>query len=99
MATKKTGKLHYDKEALHKEYNHTFHIMMKAMVAIVGMALVYFFFMAMYLGGWGHTDHDTFVKQFGGEEGRIQTDYDGLKLPSEGGASIEDQKKEKGWDH
>ena len=85
--------LHYDKEALFQEYENTFPIIVKSFAVIVGFGLLYFFAMAVYLGGWGHTPHEEQVKQFGD---RMDYDYEGLKLPIHGGKTIEEQKAEKG---
>lgn len=104
MAAKKTtkkasSKLHYDKDALMQEYEKTFPLVVKAMSIVVAFGLVYFFIMAVYLGGWSHTPHEDFVEQFAGEDGRIEIEYDGLKLPINGGKTIEEQKAELGKDH
>tara|TARA_R110000868_G_scaffold218576_2_gene469071 strand:- start:1765 stop:2070 length:306 start_codon:yes stop_codon:yes gene_type:complete len=75
------AKLHYDKDALIKEYQKTFKGMVILSAVVIGLALLYFFFMSSYLGAKGHTKHepyfDTFVK-----DGRIDPSYDGLKLKS-----------------
>jgi uncharacterized sodium:solute symporter family permease YidK len=81
MATKKTNKpakLHYDKEALLQEYKNTFKIALWTVSAIIAFALLYFFVLATYLGGWGHTKHEPFHTRYSEE---IDMDYDGLKLP------------------
>ena len=75
---KSSTALHYDKEALLADYQQTFGIMVKAVWGVVIFALIYFFIMAVYLGGWSHTKHDPFVEQFGD---RVEIDYDGLKTP------------------
>lgn len=69
--------LHYDKKELQKEYANTFALVMKVgMIAIAGVG-IYFFLLMAYLGGWSHSKHAPFEKQFGE---RIQIDYSGLKL-------------------
>jgi hypothetical protein len=88
MATKKTAKkatpkatsrkLHYDKEALLEEYKHTYKVALIGVSIVIGFALLYFFGVATYLGGWSHNKHAPFVEQFGDE---IQIEYEGLKLP------------------
>jgi hypothetical protein len=69
-------KLHYDKEALIKEYKKTFVVMTIATAVVVAFAVIFFFVMAAYLGEHGPY-FDTFEK-----DGRIEGSYDGLKLKS-----------------
>ena len=71
-------KLHYNKEELHADYTQTYGIFMKMLAVGIGGALVYFFILIVYLGGWGHTPGDDYVREFGD---RIQYDYKGLRLP------------------
>lgn len=89
------AKLHYSKDALLKDYNQTFHAMVIAVGLVVVFALAYFFIMAMYLGGWSHGKYKPFVERFGGEQGRVEIDYNGLKLPISGGKTIAEQQQEK----
>ena len=70
-------KLHYDKNAVIKEYERTYNVMGIALAALVGGALVYFFAMMVYLGH-SNTNHTDFHKQF---SDRIDIDYSGTKLP------------------
>lgn len=71
-------KLHYDKEALLEEYHATFKTALWTVSIIIGFALVYFFVLATYLGGWSVSKHEPFVKTFGDE---VEIEYNGLKLP------------------
>lgn len=99
-AQKKTSSgLHYDKEALLEEYENTFPIAMKFLIIVVGAGILYFFLMATYLGKEGHTDHKPYVETFAGEDGRIETDYSGLKLPMDGGPTKEEFAAEKMAEH
>ncbi|MEC9291001.1 MAG: hypothetical protein VX730_01220 [Pseudomonadota bacterium] len=87
MATKakKEDKLHYDKEALHKDYTEVYNLSMKAVGAIILLGVGYFFIMVTFLGGSWHTKYEPFVEQFGD---RVEIEYEGLKLPIHGeGAS------------
>ncbi len=71
---------HYDMQAVEKDYVQTYSMFMKAgAVGVVG-AVIYFFVLAVYLGGWGHTHSDDFVRDFVAD-GRIEIDYKGTKLP------------------
>ncbi len=70
-------KLHYNKEALITEYENTHSLIVKALAAMIGCALVYFFVMMVFVGETNPT-HEDFVKQFGD---RITIEYDGKKLP------------------
>lgn len=72
-------KLHYNKEALLKEYKHTFKIMLLGTAAVVLFGVTYFFIMATYLGTEGHTKHKPYFDKFV-EDGRIGSNYEGLKL-------------------
>lgn len=78
-APKSTG-LHYDKAAVIKEYNTTFDLMMKATVFSIGGVLLYFFFMATFLGGFSHEKTNSFVEKFS-DRIDLGSSYDGLKLP------------------
>lgn len=75
---KASSKLHYDKEALMKDYNFTFAFMLKGMAIFVAIILMYFLLIAVYLGDASHTPPEPFVEQFGD---RIDIEYDGKKLP------------------
>ncbi len=73
-------KLHYDMQAVEKDYTATYRMFMKAgAIGIVG-AVLYFFALAVYLGGWSHTHSDDFVRDFA-TDGRVEIDYKGTKLP------------------
>jgi hypothetical protein len=73
-------KLHYSMAEVEKDYSATYSMFMKAAaVGIVG-AIVYFFALAVFLGGWGHTHSDAFVRDFVAD-GRIEPEYKGTKLP------------------
>jgi hypothetical protein len=75
-----TNKLHYNMHEVEKDYTATYGMFMKAgAIGIVG-AVIYFFALAVYLGGWGHTHSDEFVRDFAAD-GRIELDYKGTKLP------------------
>jgi hypothetical protein len=52
---------------------------MLALAVGVGGALVYFFGMVVYLGGWSHTKAEGFVKEF--PTIAQEYGYKGLKLP------------------
>lgn len=69
--------LHYDKDALIHEYTHTYGLIMKVLGVFVVLVVLYFMGLVVYLGGFSHTKHDPWVKQFGE---RIEIEYDGLKL-------------------
>ena len=71
-------KLHYDKDALLKDYNEVFVFMMKGMGIFVAIILVYFLVYIVYLGDTGHTPPGPFVEQFGD---RIDIEYEGKKIP------------------
>ena len=77
-AKKKNEKLHYDKEALEKEYTQTYAMFMKVMVIGIGGAVAFFFGMIVYLGGWSHTPHKEFFDTF---KDRFTVEYEGTKLP------------------
>ncbi len=71
-------KLHYDKHAVEADCTSTFGGFMKvAMVGVAG-AVVYFFALAVYLGGWSHTRAPEFVETF---VPRVELEYKGKKLP------------------
>ncbi len=72
--------LHYDMKAVEQDYSATYGMFMKAAVVGVVGAIVYFFVLAVYLGGWGHTHSDDFVRDFA-TDGRIELEYVGTKLP------------------
>jgi hypothetical protein len=74
-------KLHYDKEALIKEYKKTFVVMTIATAVVVAFAVIFFFVMAAYLGEVSHTKHGPYFDTFE-KDGRIEGSYDGLKLKS-----------------
>lgn len=70
--------LHYNKEELLEGYRGTFSMFMKTLMIGVGGAVLYFFFVILYLGAYGHSHTDNYIKEFGT---RIQYDYKGTKLP------------------
>ena len=73
-------KLHYSMAEVEKDYTETYGMFMKAAaVGIVG-AILYFFALAVFLGGWGHTPTKDFVRDFVAD-GRIEPEYAGTKLP------------------
>jgi hypothetical protein len=74
--------VHYNKGELLKDYQLTFRIFVTGLMCAVLTALVYFFGLAVYLGGWGQTKAAPFVKEFGD---RAMPTYKGLKLPEFGG--------------
>ncbi|MFT7433925.1 MAG: hypothetical protein ACI9TY_001570 [Alphaproteobacteria bacterium] len=74
-------KLHYDKDALIKEYQKTFKGMLILSATVIAFALIYFFIMSTYLGAEGHTKHKPYFDRFVKSE-RIYGNYDGLKLKS-----------------
>lgn len=74
------GGLHYDKEALLREYDGTYDMFMKALAFIIGGVLIYFFVFVVYLGGTSHTKHAPFVEKFG-DRIDYSGEYEGLKLP------------------
>ena len=80
------AKLHYDKEALHKDYKNVFAVGMKGMAIFFGVVLVYFLIFMFLLGDKGHTPHGEFFEQFTADEGpfgtRIAIEYEGKKLPA-----------------
>lgn len=71
-------KLHYNKEDLINEYQKTFKFMTLAVAAVVAFALIYFFIMAIYLGGESHTKYEPYFETFEAD-GRIEGSYEGLK--------------------
>lgn len=71
-------KLHYNKQALLADYTQTYKVFMLMLAIGIGGALVYFFILMVYLGGWGQTRGTDYVREFGE---RIQYDYKGLRLP------------------
>lgn len=73
-----TPGLHYSREDLHDDYTKTFAVFMRMLAIGVLGALVYFFIMIIYLGAFGHTKTDDYVREFGT---RVQYDYKGLRLP------------------
>lgn len=75
------AKLHYDKDALLKDYTDTYSMFMKALALAVGGVVVYFLVLMYYLGGWSHTPAKPFVDDF---KGRISIDYEGTRLPMYG---------------
>lgn len=77
-ATHTEPKLHYNKKELLADYTQTYSVFMKMLAIGIGGALVYFFILIVYLGGWGHTRGTDYVREFGD---RIQYDYKGLRLP------------------
>jgi hypothetical protein len=73
-------KLHYSMAEVEKDYSATYSMFMKAAaVGIIG-AIIYFFALAVFLGGWGHTHSDAFVRDFVAD-GRLEPEYKGTKLP------------------
>lgn len=73
-------KLHYSMAEVEKDYSATYSMFMKAAaVGIVG-AILYFFALAVFLGGWGHTHSDEYVRTFVAD-GRLEPEYSGTKLP------------------
>lgn len=76
--SKHEEKLHYNKGALIKEYQGTFGLLGVMLLVGIGGALVYFFGLAVYLGGWSHTKAAPYVEEFAD---RIQYEYKGTKLP------------------
>ena len=83
-------KLHYNKTALLADYSSTYSMFMKTLAIGIGGALVYFFILAVYLGGWGHTKSDDYVRAFGT---RIDYGYSGLRLPEFDDPSLVQDKK------
>ena len=77
-ASPNTPGLHYSRDDLHADYTQTYTVFMKMLTIGIGGALVYFFTMIIYLGAFGHTPGDDYVREFGS---RIQYDYKGLRLP------------------
>jgi len=90
-APEATPKLHYSKKELHADYTQTYNVFMKMLAIGIGGALVYFFILIVYLGGWGHTRGDDYVREFGE---RIQYDYKGLRLPQYDDPSLVQDKKD-----
>ncbi|HEX2859888.1 MAG TPA: hypothetical protein VHP58_06815 [Alphaproteobacteria bacterium] len=74
--------VHYDKKALLEDYKLTFRFFIGGLMVAVFAAIGYFFALAVYLGGWGHSHAEPFVKEFGD---RAAPTYKGLKLPEFGG--------------
>jgi hypothetical protein len=83
--------VHYDKSELLKDYQLTFRIFVTGLMCAVLAAVAYFFALAVYLGGWGHTKAEPFVKEFGD---RAMPVYHGLKLPEFGGPASPEQPTE-----
>lgn len=81
-----TPGLHYNKEELLDDYQATFRMLVKALAFGVGGAVVYFFALAIYLGGWGHTKADDYVREF--PDFAQQYEYKGTKLPEFADPSI-----------
>jgi hypothetical protein len=80
MAANSPEPLHYDMQAVEQDYVKTYGMFMKAgAIGVVG-AVIYFFALAVYLGGWSHTHSDDFVRDFAAD-GRIAYEYKGTKLP------------------
>lgn len=73
-----TPGLHYNKQSVHEDYAATFRMFMVALAIGVLGAVIYFFGMVIFLGGWGHTKTDDYIREFGT---RIQYDYKGTRLP------------------
>ncbi len=63
-----------------RDYSATYGMFMKAAAIGVVGAIIYFFVLAIYLGGWSHTHSDDFVRDFMAD-GRIEMEYKGTKLP------------------
>lgn len=84
--------LHYSKADLHADYTQTYGVFMKMLAIGIGGALIYFFILIVYLGGWGHTRGDDYVRAFGE---RIQYDYKGLRLPEYDDPSLVQPKSDK----
>lgn len=78
--------LHYDKEELLADYHATFAILVKALAIGVGGAVLYFFGLITYLGGWGHTKSYDYIKEF--PDLAQQYEYKGTKLPEFADPSI-----------
>lgn len=74
------GGLHYDKDAVIREYDTTYDIFIKGLAVIIGGVLIYFFIFIVYLGGTSHTKHADFVEHFG-DRIDYSVEYEGLKLP------------------
>lgn len=72
------AKLHYDKEALLREYTETYSVFMKTLALAVGGVVAYFLIFIYYLGGWSHTPTKPFVDDF---KSRISIEYEGTRLP------------------
>ena len=88
---KHANHLHYDKEALLKEYRNTYVMFIKALMICVGGAVLAFFAFIVYLGGWSHTKAEPFVNAFGD---RIDYEYVGTKLPIFGGPDKPETKEQ-----
>jgi hypothetical protein len=71
---------HYDMAEVERDYRRTYSMLMKAAAVGVVGAVLYFFALAIYLGGFSHTHSDDFVRDFVAD-GRIELEYDGTKLP------------------
>lgn len=81
-------KLHYNKDDLIKEYQKTFKGMIILSASVIAFTLIYFFLMSSYLGEKGHTKHEPYFETFV-KDGRIDGDYDGLKLKDYEKADVE----------
>lgn len=60
------------------EHETTFSMFMKVLMVGVGGAVIYFFGIIVYLGGWGHSPSKPYVAEF---SDRIQYEYSGKKIP------------------
>lgn len=77
--------LHYSREDLHADYQQTFRMFMRMLAIGILGALAYFFVMIIYLGAFGHTPTDDYVREFGT---RIQYEYKGMHMPEYDDPSI-----------
>lgn len=75
---KTTDKRHYNMAALLKDYSETYGFAMKLSAISIGGVLLYFLFLVVYLGGWGHTPHKEKYDTF---KDRFTIEFDGKKLP------------------
>jgi hypothetical protein len=78
-ASAHTPGLHYNKEDLLHDYRATFSLLVKALAIGVGGAILYFFGMILYLGAYGQTKADEYVREF--PDFAQQYEYKGTKLP------------------
>lgn len=85
--------VHYDKSELLKDYKLTFRIFVTGLMVAVLAAVGYFFALAVYLGGWGHSKDKPFLEEFGD---RAMPVYKGLKLPEFGGPATPETHHEAG---